>query len=440
MSSEDRHQVQGSPNAQTPQAIVQYPEPYVQPLILKALRHLCQPGIEIIEHGSKLLDSTKPIVQFRAYEELDFNHAMQHASTSLVCAYVIRKALIRKHFLANTIATWLVKHPKSLLKDHFKPSIHFELDYAEFLDEALVDAWDLHESMTRNATTQDSEHKEWWILKPGMSDGGNGIRLFSSIEDLQQIFEAWDPPEEIDDENDAESEQVATMTENLLELNHDQALMTTQLRHFIVQPYIDPPLLLPAYENRKFHIRCYVLAVGALKVFVYKEMLALFAAMTYEAPRTTGDMGSPDLAKHLTNTCFQEEATKSSSVQQFWQLDEKNLSESSKEIIFSEICEITGEVFEAAAREQMVHFQVIPNAFEVFGLDFLLDANQKAWLLEVNAYPDFKQTGESLQEDVIGGLFEETVRTAVQPFFGQHGDADGTKRMVLVRNIDVGRQ
>jgi len=78
---------------------------------------------------------------------LDFEHALQHQRTSQVCAYVIRKALIRKHYLSNTMSTWLVKHPESVLARHFRPCVHFELDYAEFLDEALVDAWDLNKSM-----------------------------------------------------------------------------------------------------------------------------------------------------------------------------------------------------------------------------------------------------------------------------------------------------
>ena len=106
---------------------------------------------------------------------------MTHPQTSLISAYVIRKALIRKHYLSNTISTWLVKHPESILKKSFRACEHFELDYAEFLDDALVEAWDLKASMARNVEQKDPSRKEWWILKPGMSDGGNGIRLFSSL-------------------------------------------------------------------------------------------------------------------------------------------------------------------------------------------------------------------------------------------------------------------
>ena len=86
--------------------------------------------------------------------------------------------------------------------------------------------------------------------------------------------------------------------------------MTSHLRHFIAQPYIHPPLLLPpelvaALGNRKFHIRTYVLAVGALKVYVYKDMLALFAAKPYIPSRAPDSVPNDDLSAHLTNTCLQ---------------------------------------------------------------------------------------------------------------------------------------
>ncbi|KAL2436541.1 putative tubulin-tyrosine ligase PBY1 [Exophiala dermatitidis] len=429
-------------------SLVQYPDSYVQPLILEALKLLKKTPINPISSPAELPSPEDRVVQFAAYESLDFEHAMQHPQTSLVCAYVIRKALIRKHYLSNTVSTWLVKHPDSILARHFKPCVHFELDYAEFLDEALVDAWDLNESMAENDQKESSDQKTWWILKPGMSDGGNGIRLFSSMEELEAIFEEWD--EASSDEDDGEDAEDAEENErgalkaeaDTQETSTDGNAMTSQLRHFIAQPYIDPPLLLEAYDNRKFHIRAYVLAVGALKVYVYKEMLALFAAKPYQSPGSAtssaeDDAEVLDLAQHLTNTCFQDDTTKDSSVYRFWALESSGVRSGWKEDIFDQICGITGEIFEAAAREQMVHFQAIPNAFEVFGVDFLVDKDANVWLLELNAYPDFKQTGQDLQDAVVGGLFKEVVQVAVGPFFG-YPEPESAK-MPLVKSIDLGR-
>ena len=431
-------------------AKIKYPDPYVQPLILKAVKkHLDSFFIHFILEDNPL--PTADLIntlQITAYENIDFEHALARSSSSLMNSYIIRKALIRKHYLANTISSWIIKHPESILRKHFKPSIDFELDYSEFLDDALLEAYELHSSFESN-TTKENIDKDWWILKPGMSDGGNGIRLFSSFEELQGIFEAWDEAsdDEPDDKfNDDDDDCNAATPSGLdrsgnLENREGGGVMTSQLRHFIAQPYIHSPLLLPSKGNRKFHIRVYVLAVGALKVYVYREMLALFAAKEYSPPGASNDENET-LASHLTNTCFQDEKTKNSSVFRYWSLEDAAVQPPDwKSRIWSQICQITGEVFEAAARGQMIHFQTVPNAFEIFGVDFLVDDSLNAWILELNAFPDFKQTGKELQETVVGGLFDSTVRVAIKSFFdGNPAKEETLDPMRLVCSIDLGRR
>ena len=307
-----------------------------------------------------------------------------------------------------------------------KPSCDFELDYAEFLDDAIVEAWELQESMGENEA-KEPEEREWWILKPGMSDRGQGIKLFSTLEELQNIFEEWeaDRPDSDDEEEQQEEE------------GGKEYIVTSHLRHFTTQPYIHPPLLLPQLGNRKFHIRTYVLAVGSLKVFVYKPMLALFASASYIPPWNE----STDLSSHLTNTCLQSGAH-DGSVHSFFS-PALPLPQAQKEEIFKQICETTGEVFEAAAKGMMVHFQTLPNAFEVFGLDFLVDEGGRPWLLEVNAFPDFRQTGGDLK-DVVGGLWGAVVREVVGGFFGEGEGKEGVGErkgdLVLVRSVELGRK
>ncbi|KAG9753639.1 TTL-domain-containing protein, partial [Aureobasidium melanogenum] len=257
-------------------AVIEYEDRYVQPLILAALKARIPADVLVLTQSISDAPSDAKLLQWKQYESLDLDHVMENSQTSLMNSYIIRKALIRKHYLSTTVSHWLTKNPESCLRQNVKPSVEFELDFAEFLDDALVEAFELRESFEQNEGLEDSE-KQWWILKPGMSDRGQGIRLFNSEEDLTAIFESWE--EESDDE---EAEHSGDEDEQKVDDEEDEGdgLITSQLRHFIAQPYIHPPLLLPspfASADRKFHIRTYVLAVGALKVFVYKPMLALFA-------------------------------------------------------------------------------------------------------------------------------------------------------------------
>lgn len=342
------------------------------------------------------------MLQLLPYEAIDFEHVLQHPTTSLANAYVIRKALIRKTFLWNTVHTWNVKHENDpRLRDHVPVTVNFELDYAEFLDEALVDCWDLQESFAR-------QEDEWWILKPSMSDQGHGVRLFNTESSLRAIFEDWE------EASDGEDEQG----------------VTSQLRHFCAQRYLERPLLLPQFQLRKFHIRTYVLAVGALSVYVFQDMLALFSGLPYQAPSAEN---AAHFKVHLTNSCLQGEEARQESVAL---LDDLNDEDGWKDRARSQIDATTAAIFEAASREQMVHFQTLPNAFEVFGVDWLVDHKGQVWLLEINACPDFKQCGPRLSE-TVQDFWQCALELVTSSFFAQGIELD--QRLKKVLDIELRR-
>jgi tubulin--tyrosine ligase len=419
-------------------AVIDYEDSYVQPLILEALKkRLFGTSYTIIPSLSELPDPEAPFLQIGGYESLPFEHIMSHPTSSITNAYIIRKALIRKHYLTTTAHNWVTKNPTSILATNIKPSCDFELDYAEFLDDALVEAWELQASFQKNEGKEPNE-REWWILKPGMSDRGQGIRLFSTEEELQSIFEEWEAEQPNSDQEDEEgATSYASDSDKTADEHSGDYIVTSHLRHFIAQPYVHPPLLLSS-NPRKFHIRTYVLASGSLEVYVYKPMLALFAATPYSPPwsSSSSSPNTRDLSAHLTNTCLQT-GSHDGAVEAFWDLP---LSPTLKAEVFKQICETTGEIFEAAAKGMMVHFQTVPNAFEVFGLDFLVDEQGVPWLLEVNAFPDFRQTGEDLKA-LVGGLWEGIVELAVGPFFGiETVEQENQEKMVLVKRLDLGRR
>ncbi|KAB5543044.1 survival protein sure-like phosphatase/nucleotidase [Coniochaeta sp. 2T2.1] len=430
-------------------AIIDYGDAYVQPLILSAFSSLFPSHAYTLQPPQPPLASlpeTAKIIQIAQYEALDFEHAALHPHTTLLNSYMIRKALIRKHFLSSVVDNWVSKHPTSILKTNVKRAEPFEVDYAEFLDDSLVEAFDLRHSLEQNEGRELGE-REWWILKPSMSDRGQGIRLFSSMGELQGIFDRWE-----EDMPDSDDEVESGEEEEGEETERRDYITTSHLRHFVAQPYIDPPLLLPGTEGRKFHVRTYVLAVGSLKVYVWKHMLALFAGKTYTSPWEAAEGGGDgeaeiDLDAHLTNTCLQGPGARDDSVARFEDLDlASTLGPDAHGKILEQIKEITGDIFEAAARTMMVHFQPQPSAFEVFGVDFLVDAEGRAWLLEINAFPDFKQTGDDERlRDVVAGFWKGTVAVAVgQSGFlpgGKPGAVEEASRdMLLVREVDLGRR
>jgi tubulin---tyrosine ligase len=299
--------------------------------------------------------ASKASLQWSSYESISFETIISNPK-SLCNSYIFRKALIRKHFLATTVQTWLSKHPASLLSKTVPKTYLLECDYSDYLDEALNESFELREALQLNENIDEDERK-YFILKPSMTDRGQGIRLFSTREDLEAIFDDFDDAEDEDEDGST------------------TGVFASQLRHFVVQEYMSQPLLLDTIlPERKFHIRTYVVAFGALKVWVWSEMLALFAPEKYELPSIVQN----EMDRHLTNTCLQDGSDKDDNVMRFWSLP---LSEDILNGIFKKVCEITGEVFLAAAAGQQMHFQVLQLVTGLIYRQFLMHLRYLAWTL-----------------------------------------------------------
>lgn len=352
------------------------------------------------------------------YEDLDFQLLLNNAlgissvdQTLIANSYCFRKGLIRKAHLAFYINKYISKRNGSVLKRSFPETYFLDLPDVEYFDEAMNEIFEVEDYLRLNETKQLHE-KTTFILKASLADKASELFLFNSREQLLDFFQS-----RFEDSEDGADLQY--------------------LREWVIQKYIDRPLLLNG--GRKFHIRTYILAVGALKVYVYGGMLALFAKNPY-------DLGNLlDSYAHVTNTCIQSDQPdfdETSAVQDFWKLE--GISVEKLTHIFNQIKLIVADTFEALINEAAV-FQPLPNCFELYGLDFLVDEKYQVYLLEANAFPDFKQTGSELEE-LISLLFTEVIRTAVVPLLtksdvkSKSNTSDPTRKLHLVYTSKMQRQ
>jgi hypothetical protein len=305
-------------------------------------------------------------VNIAEYELLDFERIYALPTATMCNSYCIRKGLIRKAQFSVMVQQWVAKRPASILASAYPETWLFSLDAPDYLDEALVDeCYQVGQELEKERGTV-------FILKPSLTAGGSGIVLFNTRDQLQDIVDGL----------------------------FDEEIDGVQLREFVIQRYIDRPLLLQD-DKRKFHLRVYVLCVGRLRVYVDRDILALFASQDY----SLDDLGNTNV--HLTNTCRQED--KRSLVRSFWELPGLSLDD-----LYAQAKEIIAQVFEAAMANP-AWFQPLPNAFELYGFDLLPDQDGRLHVLEANAYPDFAQTGDELK-DIVRHVFSDVVQGVVQPF------------------------
>ncbi|KAK2461796.1 hypothetical protein APHAL10511_006259 [Amanita phalloides] len=321
-------------------------------------------------------------------------------------------------------------HSQSLDQETFPLPLHstyeFEISFADELDELWTDElWELAEKL--------GESSAWWILKPGMADRGMGIRLFNTKDGLRCIFEEF--------EEDSEDEKVDADLSTT-------SVITSQLRHFVIQKYIGSPLLMDPSETvaaqlernvnlkgHKFHLRVYCVAKGALEVYLYDRVLSLFSSVPYQPLHASDEAPGPiDLTPHLTNTSLQSHRGEEG-VRLLQELvgchilsgdheASRRLTSEDVNSIIKQITQVLSATFKAAL-QMPVHFQPLPNAFELFGVDFLIvhgvnaDCPFGVKLLEINAEPAIELTGPRLSW-ILEDLFIQIGKTCVEPFFDQN--------------------
>lgn len=164
-------------------------------------------------------------------------------------------ALTRKHHLPVTIHQYTAKHPDSQLASAIPKTFTFELSYPEDLDELWFDElYDLDRAF--------EEHPgQYWLLKAGMADKGQSIRLFQSKEELEAVVQDFADDDDSSDEDEPQEARQSSSSSNT-------KVSLSQMRMWVIQKYVERPLLVSLDEarpHRKFHLRVYVLCVGALK-------------------------------------------------------------------------------------------------------------------------------------------------------------------------------
>ena len=304
------------------------------------------------------------------------------------------------------------------------------LDVRSAMAEALCDADD---AMSSTASARGGGDCAW-ILKPSMANKGAELFIVHSIDRVEACVREW-----------------------------------RDVGQWVLQRYVERPMLLrplapPPLEaalagrpaggaqqldrldgggeggGHKFHLRVYVLLDGALSVHVFGEALVLFAVLPYAPPALAGgdhSDGEPDHRAHITNSCVGVAAGEAAGwdearmVRRFSELpglmvaqndgggsdsgsgSGHNLASARAFTagLWARIEDCVAHCFRAFDGD-FSGLMPLPNAFELYGVDFLVDDVGGLHLLEFNPTPDIRQTGDRL-DFVVGALIEGMVAIAV---------------------------
>jgi hypothetical protein len=222
--------------------------------------------------------------------------------------------------------------------------------------------------------------KNLWIVKPTHANRGTGIRMFRSLAAIQAHL----------------AEKGGTM---------------------VVQKYVECPLLL---MNRKFDIRCLVFVDVQMNVYMYQDSYVRMSSYTYDTENLE------DRSIHLTNYAVQKKTEAASQFEEgnnltlddFQRIVREEHPDRSDFDVQRDIVEqykkLIMETFNAC-KDKLNPFRE-KHTFEVYGFDFLVDANFKVWLLEVNTNP-YIGCSSAIITRIFTGMLEGVARLTIDPYF-----------------------
>ncbi|XP_017134446.1 tubulin glycylase 3B [Drosophila elegans] len=199
-----------------------------------------------------------------------------------------------------------------------------------------------------------------WILKPGYQSRGIGIVIRSSLDDILQ----W--------------------TSN------------NQNKKYIVQKYIERPLLI---YRTKFDIRQYMLLTitdTKVSVWTYRDCYLRFSSQEF----TMDDLRE---CIHLTNNSVQKRYKNKSNrdprlpKSNMWSLDQfkdylRHMG--AAEGAWSKTYNGFKQNLVAVVMASLDETELLQNAFELYGCDFMLDEHYNPILIEINSTPDLSPSTE----------------------------------------------
>jgi len=227
-----------------------------------------------------------------------------------------------------------------------------------------------------------------WLLKPSMGNKGADLHLVRRTEDVVRAVTEW--PDAL---------------------------------QWVLQRYVALPLT--ALGGRKFHLRVYVMARGALDVFVYREALVLLASLPHGDVQAaaSGELAGASAHSLVTNTCVaatREGFDEAGSVLLLSELPgalDSALGPEAERVVrraYAGVRECMARLF-ASLQGSVGGFMPLPNAYELYGVDFVVrETDSRPMLLEVNAGPDLKQTGGRLRT-LIASMMGDVFDTSVLP-------------------------
>jgi tubulin--tyrosine ligase len=287
-------------------------------------------------------------------------------------------------------------------------------DFAGFIPEAYVvrpmkpsGALESDDERTAFLDTFDSnkqnQTRNIWIVKSNKGAKGSNILVSEQHDEILAFVDAQRIEKKQKEGEGKEKELSGSATSRGLK-PWLASKRTKKQASWIIQRYIADPFL---FKGRKFDMRVWVLLTHDYRMYICKQFVCRLSAVEYSLANLN------DKYAHITNHCVQADHPDFNGNEVFTAEFDAYLQQQGKSVagdLFPQLASIVRCSLRSTQELMAVSPSLDYKCFQLFGYDFLLDADFNCHLLEVNATPAFA-------EWCLSAGVQGIIDLGIRPFF-----------------------
>jgi Tubulin-tyrosine ligase family len=266
--------------------------------------------------------------------------------------------------------------------------------------------------------------KNLWIIKPSWCDRGKGVEIFKSLEELGKFLQMYTSGYNMSEYMNMNYTDEDNISPALKEGGMVDKAQKTIFPKFVIQKYMEQPAL---FKGLKFDIRSHALLTQEKELYIFRDSYVRLCSLPYTLEKQ-------NYFAHLCNTAVNQKSDSFGALAagntisvgelaQFFDQQEAG-TEFHRRIggfekyFFEEIQKLMKTAFDSVLkRANLLNPDKIPNSFELFGFDVMVDKSYKCWLIEANYIPGLTDDGSEYAKLYFDRMMDDMFKLTLDELY-----------------------
>lgn len=267
--------------------------------------------------------------------------------------------------------------------------------------------------------------KNLWILKPSWCDRGKGVEIFRSLEELGKFLQMYVSGYNMSEYMNMNYNDDDNISPALKEGAMIDKAQKTIFPKFVIQKYMEQPAL---FKGLKFDIRSHALLTQEKELYIFRDSYVRLCSLPYTLEKQ-------NYFAHLCNTAVNQKSDSFGALAAgntismgelgaFFDQKEagteflRKIGGSFEKYFYEEIRKLMKTAFDSVLkRANLLNPEKIPNSFELFGFDIMVDQSYKCWLIEANYIPGLTDDGSEYAKYYMDRMMDDMFKLTLDELY-----------------------